>query len=141
VGGKDDVWGQPKNFAIIQRDYRQRDPRRIDPWNLFFRFRFSGESKPGTGFDGRGLQLGPAGSYTDISRQTALSTGIAYYHRRDHWREPPNLLNPYWRATLVPATVDKTGSDDLKDELRGAGVGWAADTYSALERQGFKGAP
>ena len=137
VTEEDDAWGQPKNFAVIQRDYSVRG-NRADPWNLFFRFRFSGSN---TGFDNRGIVLGPAGGGLDISRQTAVSTGIAYYHRRDHWREPPNLLNPYWRATLVPATVDESGRGDLGDELRGAGVGWAADTYEALRNQGYKGGP
>lgn len=77
----------------------------------------------------------------NISRQTAVSTGLAYYHRREHWREPPNLLNPYWRATLVPATVDSSGAEDFVDELNGAGVGWAAEAYEALRAQGYRGGP
>ncbi len=134
-----DVWGQPKNFAVIQRDYSVRAAGQQDPWNYLFRFRFSGESD--TGYDNRGIVLGPAGSGWNISRQTAVSTGIAYYHRRDHWREPPNLLNPYWRATLVPATIDDSGRGDLINELNGAGADWAAETYQALVDQGYKGGP
>lgn len=134
-----DAWGQPKNMAVIQRNYAARAAGQQDPWNYLFRLRYSGESD--TGYDNRGIVLGPAGSGWDISRQTALSTGIAYYHRRDHWREPPNLLNPYWRATLVPATVDDSGHGDFKDELSGAGADWAAQTWQALVDQGYKGGP
>ncbi|HZI16356.1 MAG TPA: pilus assembly protein TadG-related protein [Myxococcus sp.] len=140
---EDDAWGQPKNFAVIQRDYSVRARGQQDPWNLMFRFRFSGETTTGYQEDhrGRGIILGPAGGGLDISRQTAVSTGIAYYHRRDHWREPPNLLNPYWRATLVPATVDASGEGDLMDELNDANADWAAQAYQALRNQGYKGGP
>ncbi|NOK02509.1 MULTISPECIES: pilus assembly protein TadG-related protein [Myxococcus] len=137
VMDKDDNWGQPKNFAVIQRDYTVRGTQ-ADPWNLLFRFRFGGTD---SGFDNSGLVLGPAGGGLNISRQTAVSTGLAYYHRREHWREPPNLLNPYWRATLVPATVDSSGAEDFVDELNGAGVGWAAEAYEALRAQGYRGGP
>jgi hypothetical protein len=45
----------------------------------------------------------------------ALATGLAYYHRPSHpdrWREPPNFLNPFWRATLVPASVESSANGD-----------------------------
>ncbi len=129
-------WGQPKNHAVIQRDYRQRNGS-PDPWNLFFRFRFS--SSPST-FDNRGIQLGPANGGIDISKQTALSVGIAYYHRHDHWKEPPNLLNPYWRATLVPFDVDDDGRGDVRKTLNRVGAGWATDAFNALG-SGYKGGP
>jgi hypothetical protein len=74
----------------------------------------------------------------DISRQTSVSTGVTYYHRRDHWREPPNLLNPYWRATLATDDVD---GEDMTDALNDSSVGWAADAYNALKAQGYRGMP
>jgi hypothetical protein len=130
-----DNWGQPKNYAVIQRDYRVRD--RADPWSLDFRFNFTGQQP--TEFDNRGVRLADG---TDISRQTALSAGIAYYHRRDHWREPPNLLNPYWRATLVPLTVDAQGrGGDVADTLDSVNAPWAADAWRALRGAGYQGGP
>jgi hypothetical protein len=64
-----------------------------------FRLRFQDE----TGIDLKKDGAMPSG---------ALATGIAYYHRiaaRDPlvWNEPPNLLNPFWRATLVPIDIDE----------------------------------
>ena len=135
-----DVWGQPKNYAVIQRDYGQRftGPGTGDPWNMNFNFTFSA----GERYDNRGMRLVNSG--TDIRLQTALSTGIAYYHRNgDHFREPPNFLNPFWRATLVPATVDadgRTGSD-VSTTLGNAGAGWGGDAFNKLRDRGFKGIP
>ncbi|RYZ41137.1 MAG: pilus assembly protein, partial [Myxococcaceae bacterium] len=75
--------------------------------------------------------------------QTALSTGIAYYHRGrslgvSHWSEPPNLLNPYWRATLVPVDTDESGLDDAINAL-GSSSPASADTIRELRRVGFRG--
>ncbi|MGE6760391.1 pilus assembly protein TadG-related protein [Corallococcus interemptor] len=134
---KGDIWGQPKNYAVIQRDYAQRSAAGGDPWDLLFRFRFN-PSNSGTQFDNRGVQLGPMFGGMDISRQTAVSTGVTYYHRRDHWKEPPNLLNPYWRATLATDDVD---GEDMTDALNDSSVGWAADAYNALKAQGYRGMP
>ncbi|RKH41508.1 pilus assembly protein [Corallococcus sicarius] len=133
----DNVWGQPKNYAVIQRDYAQRAGAGGDPWDLLFRFRFN-PSNSGTEFDNRGVRLGPMFGGMDISQQTAVSTGISYYHRREHWREPPNLLNPYWRATLVTDDVDE---EDMTDALDDSSVGWASEAYRALKAQGYKGMP
>lgn len=47
VMDKDDNWGQPKNFAVIQRDYAVRGTQ-ADPWNLLFRFRFGGRTAGST---------------------------------------------------------------------------------------------
>jgi hypothetical protein len=130
-----DNWGQPKNYAVIQRDYRVRG--KGDPWNLSFNFDFAGQAP--TSFDNRGLVLADG---TDISKQTALSAGIAYYHRKGHWKEPPNLLNPYWRATLVPLTVDAQGrGSDVGDTLRDVDAPWAADAWQELRNQGYRGGP
>jgi len=132
---KSDNWGQPKNYAVIQRDYRVRGDG--DPWNLSFTFAFNKGSP--AAFDNRGLKLADG---TDISKQTALSAGIAYYHRRDHWKEPPNLLNPYWRATLVPLTVDAQGrGSDVGETLEDVGAPWAAEAWRELRNQGYQGGP
>jgi hypothetical protein len=134
VANAGDLYRQPKNYAVLQRDYRMRP---ADPWNLFFRFRFSSASA-GTSFDNRGLQLSDG---TDISRAVALSTGIAYYHRvgePGRWREPPNFLNPFWRATLVGADVDQTREvPDIVLTL-GATDTEAGRVAAALAQQGYQ---
>lgn len=141
-----DAYGQPKNFAVIQRDYRAR-PQSADPWNLFFRFRLNGS---GTQF-GQGTEADPnaivLGDGTDISLQTALSSGISYYHRFDHWAEPPNLFNPFWRAGLTRANIDPKSMDgvgrdwfeDVADTLDSSGVPWAGEAIKSLDRVGFQG--
>ncbi|HZI03174.1 MAG TPA: hypothetical protein VEZ71_04095, partial [Archangium sp.] len=108
---------------------------RSDPWNLLFRFRFTPESN-GT-FDSHGLHLADG---TDISVQAALATGLAYYHRRGRWNEPPNLWNPFWRATLVAADIDtggdlRRGGTDIPDTVGGP----AAEAYRQLISAGYKG--
>ncbi|HEX8704136.1 MAG TPA: pilus assembly protein TadG-related protein [Myxococcaceae bacterium] len=133
-----DNWGQPKSYAVIQRDLRKRNGQ--EPWNLDFNFRFL-RGGDGTEFDNRGLNLSPINGGMDISRQTALSAGIAYYHRYDHWKEPPNLLNPYWRATLVPVDVDVQGEDDVPRTLGEVGAPWAAEAYRELRERGYRGGP
>jgi hypothetical protein len=127
-------WGQPKLYAVIQRDYGQRMSANADPWNLFFRFRM-GKARETT-FDNRGIQLTTDG--TDISKATAVSAGIAYYKRAgDFWQEPPNFLNPFWRATLVSARVDKRGEQDL-EEVLGAAAGFTKDAYVELKGKGYR---
>jgi len=128
------LWAQPKLFALAQRDYKVRGLR-SDPWNLLFRFRFTPESN-GT-FDSHGLHLADG---TDISVQAALATGLAYYHRRGRWNEPPNLWNPFWRATLVAADIDtggdlRRGGTDIPDTVGGP----AAEAYRQLISAGYKG--
>jgi hypothetical protein len=130
----DNLWAQPKIFALAQRDYKERGLR-SDPWNLLFRFRFTPNSD-GT-FDSHGLHLADG---TDISVQSALATGLAYYHRRGHWNEPPNLWNPYWRATLVASDVDnggdlRRGGTDIPDTVGGP----AAAAFQQLILAGYKG--
>jgi hypothetical protein len=138
------LWGQPKNYAVVQRDYSVRMGGPVtnrDPWTRSFTFDFTGSGGSDSSFDNRGLRLSPQNGGLDISRQTALSAGIAYYHRHDHFKEPPNLLNPYWRATLVPYDVDQDGRTDVEDTLQNAGVDWAADAARGLRINGYKGGP
>ncbi|MBS1152332.1 MAG: hypothetical protein H6Q89_4030 [Myxococcaceae bacterium] len=145
VANKGDAFGQPKTFAAVKRDYSVRTV--ADPWNLAFKFRFAASSS-GTAFALRGSKAQPqAGSNriiltdgTDISTQSAVSTGIAYYHRADHWKEPPNLFNPFWRAGLVHADVDATGEADFRSQISKAAP-WAADAYLELRAQGWAGIP
>lgn len=129
-----DIYGQPKNMVVLQRNYGARPRMQADPWNLMFRFRFT---PGGQTFDNNGVVLANG---TDISRQTAISTGVAYYHRRDHWSEPPNLFNPFWRAGLVHADVDDARGHAVGDvnDITG-NVRWAGDAYQALVNSGFRG--
>ncbi len=133
-----DNWAQPKLPVVVQRDLTRRAGP-ADPWNLGFRFRFS---PTGADFDlGRNKRI-VLRDGTDISRQTAMATGIAYYHRQGHWKEPPNLLNPFWRAGLTHADIDdqaRGSGGDIPKTLNGAGVGWAADAYSQLYNSGYRG--
>jgi hypothetical protein len=131
-------FAQPKNFALVQRDMNARTV--ADPWNLFTRFRFS-RSGRNNEFSSRGLELADG---TPNAVQTALATGIAYYHRGvslgiNHWAEPPNLLNPYWRATLVAPDIDDSGLGDARRTLQNSGSGAAAQTFDALLGAGFRG--
>jgi hypothetical protein len=130
----DNRWAQPKLFGYVERDYKVRGLK-SDPWNLMFKFRFTPES---TGqFDNHGWYLADG---TDISVQSALATGLAYYHRRGHWQEPPNLWNPFWRATLVSADSDiggdlRRGGTDVPDTVGEPG----AAAYRALIGAGYQG--
>jgi hypothetical protein len=126
------LFGQPSNLSIIQRNYQDRGER-ADPWNLVFRFRLTPQN-PDTEFSNNGLTLMDG---TNISRQTAIASGLAYYHRASYWQEPPNFLNPYWRATLVPISLD-VGGGRTDTALTAAGVPWAAEARRALEMAGFK---
>lgn len=127
------LWAQPKLFSLVQRDYKVRDAAGVapDPWLLRFNFQFSPART--SSFDNRGLTLA---SGTDISVQYSLATGLAYYHRRGRWNEPPNLWNPFWRATLASADVDASGNADVERTVGGP----AAQAYNALIKAGFKGA-
>lgn len=136
LNGEGNVYGQPKNFAVVQRDLTARA---LDPWDLSFRYRFE-QGGAGNVYDARSFTMEDG---TPNGTQTALSTGIAYYHRGrsgglNHWAEPPNLLNPYWRATLVGADIDNTGVDDAVRTL-GISSPVAAQTFTELRNAGFKG--
>jgi len=127
-------WAQPKLFGHVLRDYKVRGLR-SDPWNLMFNFRFTPESQ--SKFDNHGWSTGDG---TDISVQSALGTGLAYYHRRGHWQEPPNLWNPFWRATLAAADSDSGGDLRLGGTDVPATVGEpGAEAYRQLISAGYKG--
>lgn len=136
VSKADDNWGQPKLYSLILRDYSRRTGAKADPWNLAFRFRFT-SSGEGSEFDNRGIKLVSTGE--DISQATALSAGIAYYRRTgeaERWKEPPNFLNPFWRATLVSAQVDKQGEQDIGETLKPVAP-FAAEVYEALKSKEY----
>jgi hypothetical protein len=145
VWDKSDAFAQPKNFSVMQRDYAARPAGMEDPWNLLFHFRTSA-SAPGETFDIRDSNGIILKDGTDVSRQTVLATGIAYYHRSgsgplgNHWKEPPNFFNPFWRAGLVHPDVDAQGQgNDVPNTLNDVGAAWAADTYNELRSNGFQG--
>ncbi|MCP3136105.1 pilus assembly protein [Pyxidicoccus xibeiensis] len=138
--GAADQYGQPKLYALLHRDYATRPP---DPWNLFFRFRFNAETDKA--FD-NASPLGriQATGREDVQRnQVALSAGIAYYHRPrpamegGGWREPPNFLNPFWRATLVSA--EGASDDRPADSLSRAGFTEHAQALRRLVSEGYRG--
>lgn len=143
------LYGQPKNIAVVQRDYGVRCAQaagancaEVDPWNLFFtaRIRQSGTSEV---LDNRGLVTAPPDN-VDISLQTAVAAGLTYYHRMGHWREPPNFFNPYWRATLVSPGIDTQGhpilgGTDIQAVVGATGATFAVDVVNELAAQGFRG--
>jgi hypothetical protein len=126
------AWGQPKNIVALERD-NARNPL---PWDLHFAFHFGNQTSQ---FDQRGLTVKQGA--IDIGRPVALATGMAYYHRAGHFDEFPNLLNPFWRATLVPFDIDGAAraNGDLHRALSGAGNSVSSDVYQALLQSGFKG--
>jgi hypothetical protein len=143
--GADNDYGQPKLYAVLHRDYASAQRRRQpDPWNLFFRFRIF-EGQQHTEFDnasplGRILPTGRE----DVQRnQVALAAGITYYHRPrpasqgGGWREPPNFINPFWRATLVSA--EGAVDDQPVESLRDAGFTGHAEALRRLRAEGYRG--
>jgi len=135
-----DNFAQPKLPVTVQRDLSARTTS-PDPWNLLFNYRFA-QSSAGTQIDlddRNGIFLADG---TDISKQTALATGIAYYHRQGHWKEPPNLFNPFWRGGITRADVDDSArgaGGDIRQVLNDSGVSWAADAYDDLYAAGYRG--
>lgn len=138
LGSPGNDFGQPKHYAMLERDYRTRTFS--DPWNLLFNFQFA-TSGSGTTFDNgnrNGAFRSPAGA--DLSRQVALGAGLAYYHRPSingggGYQEPPNLYNPFWRATLV------ANDRDVGNRLGAAGYPEARAAYLGLIGAGYQGAP
>lgn len=128
------VWGQPKSVVALQRDLTMK----TFPWELHFKFPFSATG-PAREWDGRGRELHTrVGNGLNISKQGVVSTGITYYHRRDHWEEFPNLLNPFWRATLAPIDVDDSPRD-VNRALSAPEFKFQRDAYQALRNVGFEG--
>lgn len=142
--GPANQYGQPKLYSMLYRDYASEQRRRNpDPWNLFFRFRFTETSD--TAFD-NSSPLGriAATGREDVQRnQVALSAGLVYYHRPrpaaqgGGWREPPNFLNPFWRATL--ASPEGSVDDRPADSLAGAGFTGHAGALRQLVGEGYRG--
>ena len=131
-----DAYGQPKVTVLLERDTSVLSR----PWELNFRMRFAATG-PMQRFDNRGHELHGAFAGLDIRKQYAYATGITYYHRKSHWEETPNLLNPFWRATLVASDVDRQGQptqspDDVEDALPG---NWRKAAYRELVDNGFRG--
>ncbi len=133
------AWGQPKLIVALQRDLAAEAAVRKFPWELNFNF-------AGTQWDGRGRRLhGAAGSSATLSRQTAYASSMVYYHRQRHWREYPNLLNPFWRATLVAIDVDSNAgpgqgnSNDVRQSLIGSQFALQRDAVLKLRDEGFRG--
>lgn len=142
---EDNNWNQPKLPVTVFRDMRRR-PNDADPWTRRFTYRFTPST--GTTFDtqnGNGIVLRDG---TDVSLQTAFSTGIAYFHRANHLKEPPNLFSPFWRAGLTRGDVDRGalprwagGDGDIEEVLRNSNVPWASDAFTRLWAAGFRGIP
>lgn len=155
------LYGQPRMPVLLARSYRPGDVA-PDPWNLTVGLRFS-SSGGGATFDMTAGRLSPD--------QAAMSTAILYYHRRrppsagagdgdrvgrnttppsaNGWLESPNLLNPYWHATLVRsdlgdrATPTNPPGHPINQRpqyrmLRDEGFTRAAEAYRELESAGFK---
>ncbi|MFL5318132.1 MAG: hypothetical protein ACJ790_00650 [Myxococcaceae bacterium] len=160
LSGAVGAFGQPK-LPVLLTLQQSGSGAPKDPWDLTLNFSF----KPGGG-----------GTELDLAKRSAtdpmavLATGISYYHRRCNqhqnpkgpangnrsdcrsWKESPNMLNPYWRATLVPIDIDEhsagSGIDktpgtrrinEAKKMLKAAKLPDAADTYVALKSRGYQG--
>ncbi|WP_223641816.1 pilus assembly protein [Corallococcus sp. EGB] len=136
-------YGQPKLYAMLRRDYASDQRRaRPDPWNLLFTFKFANQE---TQFD-NSAPLGrilPTGREDVQRNQVALAAGIAYYHRPrpaavgGGWEEPPNFLNPFWRATLV--STEGARDDKPARSLEQAGFTEHADALRRLDNAGYRG--
>ncbi|MBX5480813.1 MAG: hypothetical protein IRZ16_03025 [Myxococcaceae bacterium] len=155
--GAGGAFGQPKTPILLTRATSGPGVT-DDPWNLTVGFRFTGDAN-GPTFDMK--------KTANAQPLAALSTGIAYYHRRcdryqdpqrrnpkrradcRSWKEAPNLLNPFWRATLVPIDIDESTSTDatpgsrLRNDAAGmlaaTGLNDAARTYRLLKKAGYEG--
>jgi hypothetical protein len=133
----EDAYGQPKSVVLLVRDTSLAD-RLSQPWKLDFRFGFSAA---GSRFDNRGetLHASSLGGVLGIISQSAVATGMTYYHRKGMWLEYPNLLNPFWRATLVAADIDDTSRADMNAVLSRSTEAWQSGVYDALLSSGYRG--
>jgi hypothetical protein len=144
------AFGQPKTLSNVTRKYETRGGR-PDPWDLRTLFNFSRGGGGGTSLDLRGARPG-------LQHAVAIAAGLVYYHRgspavagpsgkapRDHSQEPPNFLNPFWRATLAASDVDESYAargKDVEDTLRAdLGETDAADALRKLRSKGFEAMP
>jgi hypothetical protein len=134
-GNVTDAYGQPKVTVLLERD-TSVIPR---PWELNFKFHFARSGTPEQ-FDNRGQVLHGTFSGTDIHLAYAFATGVSYYHRKNHWVETPNLLNPYWRATLIHSDFDEQGKPSYSpNDVQAMLPNWRAQAYRELVNAGFKG--
>lgn len=99
------AWGQPKLPVLLT----QARPALSDPFNLTVGLRLD-SSGPGARFDMKRA----------IDMSVTSAAGMAYYHRRGHLGEPPNMLNPFWRAALVPMEIDERSQRDPTQASQGA---------------------
>ena len=149
AGDSPDAYGQPKNVAALERNYAH--PKMARPWDLDFSFYFT---PAGARFDNRGEELHGTNAGRLIDKAVAIATGMTYYHRkgaanRQYWLEHPNLLNPFWRATLVAADIDRNplvgGANwqdvqDVRTSLYKPEYAWQRTAYEKLVvTGGFKG--
>ena len=110
--GQRDLDGQPKLAMMLWR-WQDPDAPPSYPWELVFRFRFS-QSGPGTEVNMKRSKRMEMGNDAFLFHTMgALASGLAYYHRPGHLAEPANLLNPYWRATLVSTDIDENGESQM----------------------------
>ncbi len=133
-------YGQPKLVAMVERDLQSAA---ADPWSLFFRFSFSGNSS--AVFD-NGSKLGAMATDPILQRQLAVTSSLVYYHRPSQgpgdsgWVEPPNFLNPFWRATLAAPDIGGGRADgDVLDAMQKSGYGAQAELMQKLQELGFRG--
>jgi hypothetical protein len=132
-----DLYAQPKSYSVVQRDYSAKKHP-----DLQFDFASLGR------FDSTGRKLRTG---EDVSRALALGTGLTYFHRPGHPREPPNLFSPFWRATLVAPTIDDSGRFDVSRVFTDIATGirpnatgdarahLAAEVVRELQRVGYRG--
>jgi len=128
IANPDDVFGQPKLLTVASKDLAGQK----NPWNMFFNYRFART--------GSGQQIDFTAKHAVkgvMPEFQSLSAGMAYYHRPGHWKEHPNLFNPYWRATLVRANVDTGWQGHITNNIAGVN----SDAFNALVGAGYKGIP
>jgi hypothetical protein len=147
VASVKDLYAQPVMFPMIQRDYGGRTSN--DPWDLRFKFRFTAG---GESFDNGTAQGARANErISDSLRyQVAMGSAVVYYHRKNtrEYSEPPNLFNPFWRATLVSGHIfadaarevgSRTPAGSVGQVLRGGGHADAAKVADALDALNYRG--
>ena len=155
------LFDQPLLPALVVEDLRRKP---VQPWDLKFRFY---ASPAGTALD-------IAKRDAPGARQLAMAGGLAYYHRAirlnrappaagpppptsvvgwgalSSWKEPPNLWNPFWQASLFeagqgPRSVVQNGltstpGDDRVYWLSQYGYANEADALRKLTAAGYRGA-
>ena len=110
----DDLYGQPKMPASIW--YIPAEAGLNKPWEILFKLNLRGSgasfstAQPKSGLlQATKTNLFGETNPMDFRRSAAFATGMVYYHRRGHLREPANMLNPFWRAAMVPIDIDRNG--------------------------------